>query len=407
MQKNIEIKNIEKKQISDALEIVYKIAINGNEHNLIYKITGEDIETAPLICDAVVVSFLVYAVKFGLSFYSKHPISEKLYYNLTKHVIPQMSVMNKTENDMIHLDMPITKEVYQGDWVGTGISLGVDSFTTIHEYMEDCNINEYKLTHLIHLKTGAHHGQLGYYDQQKENELFLIENAKVRKFCKEQGYKLIVIESNLYEITCKEFGYGFSTTHTFRNLGCILLLQNYFGKYYYASASNLDKFNLNLNIDTAYYEKWFIPYISNDSLEFYSANTNMTRIQKTKYIAQFPDTYDNLHVCWHGNKNCGSCKKCIRTLVTLDVLGYLDKYSKSFDLDGYYKNRNTYISEVILMRNMDMSYMEIYKYMVDCKYKMPSLPAKTKAALKIVHLKAKKLGIMRVLKTICKKTIRK
>ena len=407
MEKKIEIKNIEKSQINDTLEVVFKIEINGNKHNLTYKVSGEDIDTVPLICDAVVVSFLVYAVKFGLSFHSRYPISEKLYYNLTKHVIPQMSVVNKTENDMIHLDMPITKEVYQGKWVGTGISLGVDSFATIHEYMEDCNIDEYKLTHLVHLKTGAHHGQLGYYDQQKEDELFLVENAKVRKFCKEYGYKLIVIESNLYEITCKEFGYGFSTTHTFRNLGCILLLQNLFSKYYYASAYNLDKFVLNLNADTASYEKWVMPYISNNSLEFYSANTNMTRIQKTTYISKFADTYDNLHVCWHEKENCGSCKKCIRTLVTLDVLGVLDKYCKSFDVDYYYKNRDTYISEVVLMRNMDVSYMEIYKYMLECKCKMPSLPAKIKAALRIGHLKVKKLGIIKSLNFVCKKLIRK
>lgn len=407
MKKNIEIKNIEKSKNGDVLKVAYEIAINENAYTLTYNITGEDIETVPLVCDAVVVSFLVYAVKYGLSFYSKYPISKKLYYNLTKHVIPQMSVANNTANDMICLDMPVTNEVYQGDYVGTGISMGVDSFATIHEYMEDCNLDEYKLTHLVHLKTGAHHGQLGYYNQQTEDELFAIENAKVRKFCNEQGYKLIVIESNLYEITCKEFGYGFSSTHTFRNLGCILLLQNYFNKYYYASAINLDKFNLNLNTDTACYEKWVVPYISNDSLEFFSANTNMTRIQKTSYITQFSDTYDNLHVCWHEAENCGMCKKCIRTLVTLDVLGVLDKYSKSFDLERYYKNRDIYISEVILMRNMDMSYMEIYKYMIERKCKMPSLSAKIKAALKILFLKVKKLGIMPVLKFAYKKLVRK
>lgn len=405
MEKKIEIKNIEKSQIDNNLEVIYKIAIKGKEYDLTYKISG-GIETVPLLCDAVVVGFLVYAVRFGLSFYSEYPISEKLYYNLTKHAIPQMSVANKTENDMIRLDMPITKEVYHGNWVGTGISLGVDSFTTIHEYVEDCDIDEYKLTHLVHLKTGAHHGQLGYYDQQKEDELFSIENTKVRRFCEERGYKLIVIESNLYEITCKEFGYGFSTTHTFRNLGCILLLQNLFSKYYYASAYNLDKFVLNLGLDTASYEKWAMPYISNDSLEFYSANTNMTRIQKTMYISKFADTYDNLHVCWHEKENCGQCKKCIRTLVTLDILGVLDKYSNSFNLEQYYKNRSAYISEVILMRNIDSSYMEIYKYMLECKFKMPSLLNKTKTAFKIARLKIKKLGFINIFKFVSKKLMK-
>lgn len=107
-----------------------------------------------------------------------------------KGIIFSDKVWCKNGKEMIRLNMPLTKEVYEGKWVGTGVSLGVDSFATIHEYLENCEIEEYKLTHLVHLKTGAHHGQLGYYDQQKEDELFLKENSKVRKFCKEQGYNL-------------------------------------------------------------------------------------------------------------------------------------------------------------------------------------------------------------------------
>lgn len=396
-EKNIEIRNIEQKQNVNELEVTFEMYIEGQNYTLIYKIQG-GIEKVPLICDAVVVSFLAYAVKYGLSFYSKYPITEKLYYNLKKHVIPQLSLANKTEKTMVHIDMPITKEKYNGHWVGTGISLGVDSFATMHEYLEDCDLDGYKLTHLVHLKTGAHHGQLGYFDKQKENELFLTENEKVKKFCKSNGYDLIVVESNLFEITSKQFGYGFDTTHTFRNLGCILLLQNYFSKYYYASTYNLDGFNLDLNTDTAHYEKWVLPYISNESLALYSANTNMTRVQKTKYIARFEDTYDNLHVCWHETKNCGRCKKCVRTLVTLDILGEIDKYSKCFDLDYYYKNRNTYINEVILLRHIDSYYMEIYKYMLESEFKMPSLPWKIKAALKIAGARLKKLGFAEFLK---------
>ncbi len=408
MKKMIEIKNIEIRQISEALEVTYEIVIDGNEHNLTYKISGENIETVPSVCDAVVVTFLVYAIKIGLSFYSEYPITEKLYYNLTKHVIPQLSIMHKTRNDLIHLDMPTTKEVYDGKWVGTGISLGVDSFATVHEYMDDCELDEYKLTHLVHLKTGAHHGRLGYFDKEKENELFLVEDTKARKFCEEKGYKLVVIESNLHEITCKEFGYGtFSPTHTFRNLGCILLLQNLFGKYYYASTQNLDKFVFKASGDVAYYEKWVMPYISNDSVEFYSANTNMTRIQKTMYISKFADTYDNLHVCWREKENCGTCPKCVRTLVTLDIIGALDNYSKSFDLDSYYKNRDKYISEVIMMKDNDIYYKEIYEYMTEHKFKMPSLSATVKVAIKTEFSEIKKQGIVRSIKRIAKRIIKR
>ena len=404
MEKRIEILDISQKRINDFLKVTYKIAINKKEYELLYKISGETIDKVPLLCDAVVVSFLVYAVKHGLSFYSKYPISKKLYYNLVKHVIPQLSLAkNETRNNMIRLSMSISEDVFSGQWIGTGISLGVDSFTTLHEYTDDCLLEGYKLTHLVHLKTGAHHGQLGYYDKQKEDELFLKENLRVRNFCKLNGYKLIVIESNLFEITCSEFGYGFDTTHTFRNLGSVLLLQNYFSKYYYASAYNLDKFNLNINIDTAVYEKWLIPYISNDSIEFYSANESMARVQKTLYISQFADTYDHLHVCWSENDNCGSCKKCIRTQVVLDALGVLDKYSNCFNIESYYKNRSRYLSEILLMKKRDVGYMEVYKFLKERSFKMPSIFTKWRFGIIIGFSKIKKIGFFRSLKYVMRR----
>lgn len=404
---NIFIKDITQNQNAETLEVTYCVIIRGNPYNLTYKISGESIDPVPMLCDAVIVSLLYYAIKHGLSYVSDFPVSEKLYYNLTKHVIPQLCATNNRDSGMIQIQMPLSKEVYHGEWVGTGISLGVDSFTTIHEYNEKCNLEGYQLTHLVHLKTGAHHGQLGYYNQQTEDKLFVAENTKVKEFCQNHKYKLITIETNLHALICTEFGYGFDTTHTYRNLGCILLLQNQFNKYYYASACNLDKFDIKLSKDVAYYEKWLIPHISNESISFYSANTNMTRIQKVAFLSEFEDTYDNLHVCWHETDNCGRCKKCIRTLVTLDILGVLDKYSRAFNLDHYYSERDSMICEVILLRKFDMSYMEIYNFMVRNNYKMPSSVTLFKSTIKFAIRKINALGLAKVLKIINTKIFKK
>ncbi|WP_321391904.1 hypothetical protein [Emcibacter sp.] len=47
-----------------------------------------------------------------------------------------------------------------------------------------------------------------------------------------------------------------------------------------------------------------------------------TRSQKTEYLAQYQDLLDQLQVCWRSaGTNCGNCPKCVRTSVTLDVLG--------------------------------------------------------------------------------------
>ena len=39
--------------------------------------------------------------------------------------------------------------------------------------------------------------------------------------------------------------------------------------------------------------------------------------------------------------NCGMCNKCKRTLFTLDILGVLEKYENIFNLNNYYKVKET------------------------------------------------------------------
>ena len=392
MKERIEIMAIKQQFLKEHLEVVFTTKIKQNQYDLVYKIQG-GVNKVPLLSDAAVITFLPYAIMHNLDIYSNIPISTKLYYNIKKQIIPQLSIFSKTKGDKISVVMPTSNEKFEGDWVGTGISMGVDSFTTIHEYCDSNLPKEYQLTCLVHLKTGAHHGMLGYFDKESEQKLFNAEHERVKQYCDTYSYNLITVETNLFEITNAEFGYNFDTTHTFRNLACILLMQNHFSKYYYASTYNLDSFFISLNEDIAHYEKWLIPYISNDSISFYSANEDMNRVEKTKFISKFEDTYDTLHVCWKNDKNCGTCDKCIRTLVTLDIIGALNNYKNSFDLDEYYKNKEQYIFRIVSKQKKDLHFNEIYKYMIDNNIKVPS---KFKVFFARVFFALKKHGIKRL-----------
>lgn len=349
-------------QTENGSKICFDLKIRDHSYTLEYDVYGEGITTIPERSDAVVVSFLIYAVKFGLDIVTELPLSKTLYYNITKHIIPQMVLCNPGKGSYINIDAPLTDEVYPNTWNGTGVSLGIDSFSTIYEYTADCALEDYKLTHLVHLKVGAHSSHK--YSSEEENSLFDAEHKNVEKYCNKFNHKLITVESNLRKICYAEFPYmTIGKTHTYNNLGTIMLLQNYFKRYYYASAYNLDHFGLNTIKDPAEYEKWLIPLLETENLKLYSANMAMTRIEKTKYISAFPETYDSLHVCWDNAKNCGVCRKCLRTLVTLDILGLLDTYKNSFDVEAYRKNRRKNINRVIAMRSADALYNEIYKYM--------------------------------------------
>lgn len=54
-----------------------------------------------------------------------------------------------------------------------------------------------------------------------------------------------------------------------------------------------------------------------------------SRQQKTDLIAKYPETLDELRVCWQtfSDNNCGCCEKCIRTMIDLELNGVLSEIS--------------------------------------------------------------------------------
>jgi hypothetical protein len=51
------------------------------------------------------------------------------------------------------------------------------------------------------------------------------------------------------------------------------------------------------------------------------------RFEKLAYLARFPLVLDTLHVCWEERSasNCGRCEKCLRTVLSLEILGVRDR----------------------------------------------------------------------------------
>ena len=71
-------------------------------------------------------------------------------------------------------------------------------------------------------------------------------------------------------------------------------------------------------------------WLSTESLEVVHDGSDFGRVAKTRAVASFPPSYERLRVCWarpDGLRNCGRCEKCVRTMLTLDLLGALPRYS--------------------------------------------------------------------------------
>jgi hypothetical protein len=67
-------------------------------------------------------------------------------------------------------------------------------------------------------------------------------------------------------------------------------------------------------------------YYSSAHFQMENSGTEMTRLRKVEIIADWPVALQHVRVCQNdnsGSKNCGTCEKCIRTMLMLEGLGKL------------------------------------------------------------------------------------
>jgi hypothetical protein len=72
------------------------------------------------------------------------------------------------------------------------------------------------------------------------------------------------------------------------------------------------------------------PLWSTETMEIVHDGCEVTRVEKTAAVARDPYALERLRVCLRNNAalgNCGRCKKCIRTMVTLSAMGLLQRAS--------------------------------------------------------------------------------
>lgn len=76
-------------------------------------------------------------------------------------------------------------------------------------------------------------------------------------------------------------------------------------------------------------------HLSSDQLQIFHTGTSHSRSKKTEILADFPNVRKNLRVCFGALNfdeqtgmplNCCECEKCVRTIVTLIIIGKLDKF---------------------------------------------------------------------------------
>lgn len=325
---------------------------------------------------------LVKAIGTGQDIKIEGFISERLYYTLTNTIVGIIAYTLSTSPIKILFAEGAGTKLFEFNPTAnvTGCSMGVDSFASIlYNFSEECP-EGFRLTHLSFLNVGSY----GKSSQKSVQESFKRQLSVVRKFADEIHLPVVTIESNMDEMNLYS---NLSYSYALNNASTYLSMQRLFRRCYMASSYVVAQTEFKAS-DPFHYENILFHNLSTENTEIMVSNSNMSRIEKTKYISGSDLARKYLNVCLHdsmvnedGNEeytrnismdriNCSKCYKCRRTLLTLDVLGVVNEFGDVFNLNTYYKNRDKYVAFCMYTRHKDVYNREIYELMRKTNYRI-------------------------------------
>jgi hypothetical protein len=300
----------------------------------------------PESLDPFVVGLLVPAMMAREDIHLEGPLSEKLYWNLTHYYMRILRVTNPAFRSVRIFPAELTRDPLSPPPTGvaTGFSGGIDSFCVLADHFFADVPSGYRITHLIYNNVGVHR-QAGY-------KLFMERYQRLAPCAEDMGLPFISINSNLDDFYQVDFG----QTHTARNVSAALALQKLFGKYLYAGGFRYEDCVVAPSKSPAYTDPFTVHLLSTENTACISDGCQYSRVEKTSKVAELAPSYHYLDVCFdrtntYGAGNCSVCQKCVRTLLTLEILGKAHLYEQAFDLEKYRSIRRHFLGKVVASRD--------------------------------------------------------
>ena len=312
-------------------------------------------EYADYLCtersNAFVVAFLWYAMLAGSDISFEAPLSKKMYEGITKKLMP---ALQKRGFKPIQLSGPVSDEALScRGGIVAGMSCGVDSFYTLHSYEKPGILDNGRI--LTHLCFYVGNYILPYVEPpynvdavfDEMDQIYLQYFANAKKIAEHHNLPVVLVKTNLDRDFYRG---GCIYTAMYRYLACTLSLEHLYSLYI-SSSSGHEQHNIDVSllVPTQNYEDMLCESLRTETLK-YQTSDHTLRFEKIKAIADDPDFQTKAEVCFNqrlGQKNCGECFGCHKTMIPLDFIGKLDRFSESFDLDKYYSNREEVFEDVI------------------------------------------------------------
>lgn len=294
-------------------------------------------------CDGFVVGLLLQAMERNENIVTDAPMSSRLWHSLSQFYIPMMTQAFPNLHRIEIRPAALTTEIKTADGVATGFSGGIDSFAAVVRHFAQEKSPEHRVTHFLFHNVGSH----GTGNADASRRLFRQRFESVQPFAKEVGIPTVPVDSNLGYI----FPMDYVKTYSAINPAVLLVLQNKFRRYYYASGYKYADCRVAPVKDIAYLDPMALHLLSTESLDCLSTGGEMSRVEKTKLVATYEPSHRYLNVCVDAafeGRNCSVCFKCRRTMLTLELLGLDQHYRQVFDFEKFAKVRRRYLKEIVL-----------------------------------------------------------
>ena len=295
-----------------------------------FVLRGPDVDLLSTNGDAFLIALLPIAMRLGETIKISSPVSARLAHGLVAYQdilatwFPSLFQRVQIDYDTL---VP-RKSDPRPAGVGCTFSGGVDSFYT---FWRGCApqqaIDDFRLTHAL---------MINGFDQivDETDEGYIRDMERVyRPVLAEAGVQLVMLTSNMKHYRDQVIPRGVQ----------VLSFGSPLAAGAHAVARLFGRFSLAGHATHTYAD--LVPmgshpvldhHLSTDQLQIIHDASPATRWQRIARLAEIPTFRSTVRVCTREPRfaqdtgavvNCGACEKCVRTLITLDLLKLLDKFS--------------------------------------------------------------------------------
>ena len=295
----------------------------------------------PESSDCFLLGLLYYAMRMGYSLKMEGRISAQLLWNLSTEAMPLISAHRPCVQP-VKIEAAETADFQGEHFVATGFSAGVDSFATIIGNLQHHLRPEDKLTHLFFFNVGTNGEGRSHEELEHVRKKFRMRYERFAPAAQLIGLPFIPIDSNVHSFMPDTL----AAQVTLCNASIVYFLRKGLSRYLLSSEGYnyaewfiyLQRQAVEQRLEIAMTEPVLCQWLSDRNLQIIPSGSSMTRLEKTRLLADYKPAQQCLNVCNSVNtmeKNCSVCLKCRRTMLDLELFNKLDEFRKVFDVDLY------------------------------------------------------------------------